>query len=305
MLQLVEGVSMLKSTCAGLVLVLCTPLSAIAQEEAPDIKIETGGKLRLTRGISTLEGQGGGGLTPWALITGDETDRGIGGTAHVTAVDLPDYSFLSYGVGIGLFDRFELTYTRQEFDTEDVGAALGLGRGFTFGQDVWGAKVRVLGDAIYDQDTWLPQIAVGANWKQNDQGATISAIGGSDDEGWETYASATKLFLDSSLLLNGTLRWTNANQTGILGYGGSLNDDHELIGEVSAGWMLSRDIVIGGEYRMKPDNLAIAKEDDWIDLYAAWAINKHVTLTGAYVDLGSIVTFENQRGVYLSLQAGF
>jgi hypothetical protein len=296
---------MLKSSCAGLVLVLCAPLPAFAQEEAADIRIETGGKLRLTRGISTLEGQGGGGLAPWALITGDETDRGIGGTAHVTAVDLPDYSFLSYGVGIGLFDRFELTYTRQEFDTEDVGASLGLGRGFTFGQDVWGAKVRVLGDAIYDQDTWLPQIAVGANWKQNDQGAIVSAIGGSDDEGWETYASATKLFLDSSLLLNGTLRWTNANQTGILGYGGDLNDDHELMGEVSAGWMLSRDIVIGGEYRMKPDNLAIAKEDDWIDLYAAWAISKHVTLTGAYVDLGSIVTFENQRGLYLSLQAGF
>ena len=78
-----------------------------------------------------------------------------------------------------------------------------------------------------------------------------------------------------------------------------------MIGEVSAGWMPSEAIVIGGEYRMKPDNLAIAKEDDWIDLYAAWAINKHVTLTGAYVDLGSIVTFENQRGVYLSLQAGF
>ena len=58
-------------------------------------------------------------------------------------------------------------------------------------------------------------------------------------------------------------------------------------------------------YRMKPDNLAIAQEDDWVDIYAAWAINHHVTLTGAYVDLGSIATSENQRGVYLSLQAGF
>ena len=267
--------------------------------------VETGGKLLLTRGVSTVEGQGGGGLAPWALITGNETDRGVGATAHVTAVELPDYSLLSYGVGVGLFDRVELSYTRQEFDTEDVGAALGLGQGFTFGQDVWGAKVRVAGDAIYDQDKWLPQIAVGATWKRNDQGAVISAIGGQDDEGWETYASATKLLLDHSLLLNGTLRWTNANQTGILGYGGNLNDDHELMAEASVGYMLSRSLVIGGEYRMKPNNLAIAKEDDWIDLYAAWAINKNLTLTGAYVDLGSIVTFENQRGLYLSLQTGF
>ncbi|RYG37895.1 MAG: DUF3034 family protein [Burkholderiales bacterium] len=296
---------MLKLRVSACVFALSCGLSAHAQEDEPGIDIETGGKLRLTRGISTLEGQGGGGLTPWALITGDETDRGIGGTAHVTGVKLPDYSFLSYGVGVGLFDRLELTYTRQEFDTEEVGAALGLGRGFTFGQDVWGAKVRIAGDAIYDQDTWLPQIALGANWKENDQGGVVNAIGGADDKGWEAYASATKIFLDSSLLLNGTLRWTNANQTGLLGYGGNLNENHELMGEFSAGWMLSRDLIVGGEYRMKPDNLGIAREDDWFDLYAAWAISKHLTLTGAYADLGSIVTFEKQRGVYLSLQAGF
>ena len=296
---------MVKAGALCLAVAVWIPGAALAQENSPDISVETGGKLRLTRGISTIEGQGGGGLTPWATITGNETDRGIGGTAHITAVDLPDYSFLSYGAAVGLYDRFELSYTRQEFDTEDVGAALGLGQGFTFAQDVWGAKVRIAGDAIYDQDTWMPQIAVGANWKKNDQGAVISAIGGADDEGWETYASATKLFLDSSLLLNGTLRWTNANQTGLLGYGGNLNDDHELMGEVSVGYMLAPDIVVGAEYRMKPNNLAIAKENDWLDLYAAWAINHTLTLTAAYADLGTIVTFEDQRGVYLSLQVGF
>ena len=117
-------------------MVLWTPLAAHAQEDVPAIDVETGGKLKLTRGISTIEGQGGGGLTPWALITGNETDRGVGGTAHVTAVELPDHAFFSYGAALGLFDRVELSYTRQEFDTRDVGAALGLGRGFKFGQDV-------------------------------------------------------------------------------------------------------------------------------------------------------------------------
>jgi hypothetical protein len=265
---------------------------------------EWGGKLRLTRGISTIEGQGGGGLTPWALITGNETNRGIGLAAHATGVALPDYGFLSYGLAIGLFDRIELSATREEFDTRDVGAALGLGQGFTFGQDVYGAKLRVLGDAVYGQESWLPQVAVGANWKQNDQGAIVRAIGARDDEGWETYASATKIFLGESLLLNGTLRWTNANQTGLLGFGSATGGDHELQAEVSAGYLLTRSLVIGGEYRMKPNNLAIAKEDDWLDLYAAWAINDNLTLTGAYADLGSIATFDDQRGFYLSLQIG-
>lgn len=296
---------MSKAGLAVVSLVVLVPGVAVAQENNPELHVETGGKLRLTRGVSTIEGQGGGGLAPWALITGNETERGIGAVAHATAVDLPDYSFFTFGAALGFFDRVELSYARQEFDTQDVGAALGLGRGFTFGQDVWGAKVRIAGDAIYDQDSWMPQVALGATWKKNDQGGVVTAIGGSDDEGWEAYATATKLLLESSLLLNGTVRWTNANQTGLLGYGGDRNDEHELMGEVSAGWLLAPDLVVGAEYRMKPDNLAIATEDDWVDLYAAWAINHHLTLTGAYVDLGSIATFESQRGVYLSLQAGF
>jgi hypothetical protein len=279
-------------------------LPASAQSAA-NLDVDIGGKLRLTRGISTVEGQGGGGLTPWALITGDETDRGIGATVHVTTVELPDYSFLSYGLGVGLFDRFELSWTRQEFDTQDVGAALGLSQGFTFAQDVYSAKLRVAGDAVYDQDRWLPQIAVGATWKRNDQGAVVQAIGAADLQGWETYASATKILLDQSLLLNATLRWTNANQTGLLGYGGNRNDDHELMAEASIGWLLNRNLLVGGEYRMKPDNLAIAGEDDWLDLYAAWSLTRTITITGAYADLGSIATFDSQRGVYFSLQAGF
>jgi hypothetical protein len=289
----------------GLRLLCLAPVLALAVAPVAAQEFETGGKLRLTRGISTIEGQAGGGLTPWALIAGDETDRGIGATAHVTGVELPDYSFLSYGVGVGLFDRLELSYTRQEFDTQDAGAALGLGQGFTFGQDVWSAKLRVAGDAVYDQDRWLPQVAVGASWKENDQGAVVQALGASGDQGWEAYASATKVLLDRSLLLNGTLRWTNANQTGLLGYGGDLDDDHELQAEASAGFLLTRNLVVGGEYRMKPNNLSAAAEDDWVDLFAAWSITRTLTLTGAYADLGSIATFERQRGVYLSLQAGF
>jgi hypothetical protein len=71
------------------------------------------------------------------------------------------------------------------------------------------------------------------------------------------------------------------------------------------GWLLSRNLVIGAEYRTKPDNLSFAGEDDWFDVYAAWAINKHLSVTAAWANLGSIATFDDQRGLYLSLQAGF
>ena len=119
------------------------------------------------------------------------------------------------------------------------------------------------------------------------------------------YVAATKLFLAESLLVNGTVRWTNANQTGLLGYGGDRNDDLEPQFEGSVGYLLSPRLVVGAEYRTKPDNLGFAKEDDWYDIYAAYALNKHVSVTAAYTDLGSIATFEDQRGLYLSLQVGF
>ncbi len=297
---------------ASRAIALCLVLTAagtpgIAAAQAFDWIPEsrTGGKLLLTGGVSTIEGSGGGGLATWATTTGYGAEDGIGGNVHATYVNLPDYELRTWGAAVGLWDRVELSVARQEFDTGATGAALGLGSGFTFTQDIVGVKVKLIGDAVYDQDSWLPQVSVGVQHKSNDQGAIISAVGGSDDEGTEYYVAATKLFLANSLLLSGTVRMTDANQTGLLGFGGNLNDDLEPQFEGSVGYLLSRNLVIGAEYRTKPDNLAFAQEDDWFDVYAAYALNRHLSVTAAYVDLGSIATFEDQRGFYLSLQAGF
>ena len=54
-----------------------------------------------------------------------------------------------------------------------------------------------------------------------------------------------------------------------------------------------------------PSNLGFTKASDWKDLFIAYFITKNVSLTAAYVDLGTVATFKNQRGVYLSTQIGF
>lgn len=92
---------------------------------------------------------------------------------------------------------------------------------------------------------------------------------------------------------------------GILGFGGDLDDGHEPHLELSAAFLLSRQLALGAEWRSKPDNLAIAREDDWFDVFLAWAPNKRVSLTLAYVDLGNVVIADDQRGFYASLQVGF
>ena len=96
----------------------------IAEPENP----RTAGKLLLTAGVSQIEGAAGGGLTPWALIGGYGERDQFGVNVYYTRVDVSDYSLDSYGALIGINDRVELSVSRQVFDTQSVGAALGLGQ---------------------------------------------------------------------------------------------------------------------------------------------------------------------------------
>lgn len=262
------------------------------------------GKLLLTGGVSSLEGAGGGGLATWATITGYGAADGIGANAHATLVAAPDFTLKSAGAAAGFYDRFEVSYARQRFDTGAAGAKLGLGRGFAFDQDVLGAKARLFGDAVYGEP-WLPQVAVGAQLKHNDRGAVVRAVGARNNDGLDLYLAATKVVLSQSLVVNGAVRLTKANQTGLLGFGGDRSDAYAPQVEGTLGYLVSKRLVLGAEYRSKPDNLAFARENDWFDLFAAYAFDKHLSVTLAYADLGSIATFRNQRSLYLSLQAGF
>ena len=110
---------------------LCSAAPVAAQSDLASAS-RYGGKLLLTGGVTQVEGTGGGGLTPWALIGGYGTRDQIGANAYYTRVGLDDYTLDSYGALVGLYDRVEFSVARQRFDTENVGAALGLGRGFTF-----------------------------------------------------------------------------------------------------------------------------------------------------------------------------
>jgi hypothetical protein len=162
----------------------------------------------------------------------------------------------------------------------------------------------VLGDAVYDQDTWMPQVALGVQFKKADRGAVIGLLGGRDDQGVDWYLAATKVLLNESVVLNGTVRATKANQTGLLGFGGPDSNSYHDEFEGSAGVLLSKRLLVGAEYRSKPDNLGL-KEDDWWDVFAAYAVSKNLSITAGYANLGEIATFGGQHGLYLSLQAGF
>lgn len=286
------------------------------------------GKLLLTGGVSTIAGSAGGGLTPWAVIGSNATQGEVGFSGYATRAGTQDYSLTGYGVAVGLYDRVELSLARQDFDASPAlalngVAAFGVMPGQHIKMDVVGLKVKVAGDAVLDADTWMPQIAVGIEHKRASPGSIQSVYNflGVKDSGTDLYVSATKLFLAQSLLVNATLRSTNANQNGLLGFGSAApgKNGRSLQPEFSVAYLVSKNVAIGAEYRFKPNNLqalgaaaglgAGLREDDWKDLFVAWAPSKHLSLTLAYVDLGRIVPGvtqgRRQTGYYLSAQAAF
>lgn len=307
--------------------VAMTTLSISTMLGTSAVQAETSNKLLLTGGVSQVEGAAGGGLTPWALIGGYGTNNELGANIHYTYAKSSDFKLETYGVTIGIMDRVELSLAEQRFDVSDLRRKVRNGLGVdAIGRDeikqlVAGIKVRVAGEAVLDQDIWMPQIAVGLQYKKNqdDDLVTGPVVGADRDSGIDLYASATKLLLDKSLLLNGTLRFTKANQFGILGFGGDKHGDYRPQLELSAAYLLSKKLAVGAEYRMKPNNLSNTvggavnlKEDDAFDIFVAYAPTKNVSLTAAYVYLGNIVEVDavgadygDQDAIYLSAQFGF
>jgi Protein of unknown function (DUF3034) len=262
-----------------------------------------GDRLEWTGAVTQVEGSAGGGLVPWALIGGLGTDVQVGASAFATYVSTQDFALRTAGASVDVDNRLEVSVARQRFDAGSVIP------GLTLGQDIVGLKVRLLGDAVFAPDEWLPQIALGAQWKRtldfNDIPRAVGAARGADVD---LYLSVTKVYFAAlaghNVVLDATLRRTRANQFGLLGFGGD-GSGFTLNPEASAAVWLTDDVLFGAEYRDKPNNLSAFRENSAEDVFLAWAPVKNVSFTGAWADLGRIAGKAPQRGVYISLWVGF
>jgi hypothetical protein len=266
-------------------------------------RASAGGRLLGTGGVMEIEGSAGGGLTPWALIAGLDTNDQIGGSVACTQVAPQDFRLDSCGLAIGIDDRVEFSADQLRLN---LGSAV---PGQSIRLDVFGAKVRLFGDALLDQNHWWPQIALGVQWKHNEDFNLVpKALGATRASGLDVYLSGTKIWLDGPFdhtwLADVTLRASEANQIGLLGFGGDLGGYH-LLAEGSLGVFLTDHVVLGGEYRQKPNNLSTFREEDWQDVFVAYFPVKNLSITAAFANLGNIANRSGQRGYYVSLQGGW
>jgi hypothetical protein len=261
-----------------------------------------GDRLLATGGVTQVEGAGGGGLVPWALISGYGTDDQVGGSVFYTkAKTKDDFELDTGGINIGIKNRVELSASKLKFGLSDTVP------NETITVNTLGVKIRVLGDAVYDQDKLLPQIALGLQYKHNEDFSFVpKLLGAKKSSGVDVYLAATKLYLGAvagrNLLLNATIQATKANQFGILGFGGDKNDRYKIKPAFSAAVMLTDNFLVGSEYRFKPDNLNSFKEENAHDFFMTWFPMRNLSLTAAYVDLNNIADKEDQSSWYFSGQ---
>jgi hypothetical protein len=250
------------------------------------------GKLLATPGVSQVEGSAGGGIVPWAQLAGYASREQISGSGYCSKVSVDDFALNVCGVQANFFDRVEVSYAKQSFEVKPLNTDLK--------QDIVGAKVRLYGDLVYSK--W-PQISVGIQHKSLKTETIAFALGANKKSDTDFYIASSKLHLGAvagyNWLWNVSLRHTQANQMGLLGFGGEGKNKQWLL-EASTAVLMSRHIAIGMEFREKPDNLNLG-EDHWRDVFVAWFPNKSVSVTAAWVDLGSIAAINDQTGWYLSV----
>ena len=251
------------------------------------------GKLLATSGLSQIEGAGGGGIVPWATLSGYDSQDQISVSVALSQVDVEDYRLNVQAVSASFYDRIELSLGQQRFDLKTLGGDIKM--------NIVGAKYKLYGDAVYSE---LPQISVGVQHKILEDKAIANALGAKNTSGTDFYLAATKIHLGAiagyNAVWNVTARATKANELGILGFGGQSHDSYQLMLEASAGILFSRHLAVGVEYRQKPDNLGL-KEDDWLDLFVTYIPSKSVSITAAYTKLGTIAGATDQNGLYFSI----
>lgn len=278
------------------------------------------GRLIVTGGATTVEGVAGGGVVPLALISGLASKDEIGGVGFASHLMVDDFKLNAYGGAINIHDRFEISLSRLDLSIPNSvtgRTVIGLGVADNdIKMDVVGVKYRIAGDAMYQPDTWLPQIAIGAQYKKN-RDENLMRFLSADDSGYDIYLAATKVYLASVLgrnaFINGVVRYTDANYLGLFGFGNQAaggDDDRSFQTEFSGGILITPQLLFGGEFKTMHDSKTLGgavNPSTWKDVFIAYFPTKNVSVAAAYANLGQVglAADDNQTGFYMSLQVTF
>jgi len=251
--------------------------------------------------LNNLEGVGGIAFNPLAYPGGngapESKEQGEAGKSGIFGLPQVggwyvhlgdvDVDWTTLGVAETLFGRVEVSYGHE---------IVAMSGGETTYKDNVGAKLLILPEGKV-----VPAVSVGVIGKHT----SFDVPDGVDDSGADFYLVATKLIkeLPRPVLLSGGIISTEGRTLGVLGF----DDDRDetLFGNIDV--LPLENVAVGLEYRQgaKFDDF---KNADYWNAHAAWFVNPHVTLVGAYVNAGDHESSSKVGlgdGVVLSVQYAF
>lgn len=270
--------------------------------------------------VHTVEGVGGGAITPMAYLDSPEPfwEGSVLGKPTVTLTHVNmDRKYLSaFSVTETIGGLVELGYAANRLglgglpgDIRDA-TTVDIDR-----NDVWLHHFNARALLIQENSPWgglpMPALTAGAQFKVNDGindinqtlGGALSAIGYRRPNGVDFVLTASKttrsaLWGCRPLILTGGLRASQGAQLGLLGFG---SDYHATL-EGSVAYLPFDKLVLAYEFRQKPDPYGqipglIGNEEDWHALDAIFILGEHSAFTAGYGNFGTVANSE-QKGVW-------
>ncbi len=274
--------------------------------------------------FQTIEGYGGGAITPMAYLVNPGPKGQIFGlpAAGVDSVVMGKKNLQAFMITETLFDRVELGYGIERLGLGSLPHDIKHATGIDINRDdVWlhNFNVRTL---LVEENSFgapLPAITFGTHFKLNDGISDINnslhnALGNAgyrSDHGIDFTLTATKTFVENwtlkrPLILSAGVRNSNAAQIGFLGFG----EERQWTFEGSAVYLPTDWLLVGYEFRGKKNpyhhiGKLVQDEDNWQAVDVSWLINKHCTLTGGWGIFGTLANSTENGGWFLQFKYEF
>ena len=280
----------------------------------------------------TIEGYGGGGITPMAYLVNPGQEGCFWGkpAAGVTVLNAGQKNLDAITATETLFQRVELGFAADRLGLGTLPSDLDQNGVDITNSSVWlyNLNVRTL---LVKEDTCLgglalPAITFGVQLKANDgieslahqladQGVYLQDIGYRRSNGEDFTLTATKNFaklVGRPLFLTVGLRESEAAQIGFLGFG----DTYRATVEANVVFLPTDWLVLGYEFRQKKDPYAlfpnsaqggylIGPENNWSAFDASLIVNKHTTLVAGWGLLGNLVNARADNAWFLQFKYEF
>jgi hypothetical protein len=273
----------------------------------------------------TIEGYGGGALTPMAYLVNPGKKGDIFGlpSASFSNVIAGEKNLQSVAISETLFGRIELSYAAERFGIGTLDDDIKKATGVDIDRDaVYLHNFNVRGLLVEENSfgtKWLPALTGGVHFKVNDGiadvnrklGGALTSIGYDEPWGVDFTLTASKTLVEKwtfnrPLILTVGGRNSDAAQLGFLGFG----SQRTTTVEASAVYLPTDWLLVGYEFRQKANPYdripgLVGDEDNWQAVDVSWLINKNMTLTGGWGILGNVANTQEDGAWFLQFKYEF